>query len=55
MGALGWSELSMIVGITCTVLTFLITNTVNFIFRKKEFELKRKAHQSLQLSAEDER
>ncbi|EKO3667242.1 phage holin family protein (plasmid) [Vibrio metschnikovii] len=45
MGALGWSELSMIIGIACTVLTFIITNTVNFIFRKKEFELKRQAHE----------
>ncbi|OSI58431.1 HP1 family phage holin, partial [Bradyrhizobium canariense] len=53
MGALGWSELSMIVGITCTILTFVITNTVNFVFRKKEFELKREA-QLMQLTGEDE-
>lgn len=35
MGAFGLSEWSMIIGITCTLLTFVITNIVNVTYKKK--------------------
>ncbi|MBD1559485.1 hypothetical protein HC752_21315 [Vibrio sp. S9_S30] len=35
MGALGLSQWSMIIGIACTLLTFVITNVVNIIYKRK--------------------
>lgn len=46
MGALGLSQWSMITGIACTLLTFIITNVVNIIYKRKALAVLEKNAQS---------
>lgn len=46
MGALGLSQWSMIIGIACTLLTFVITNVVNIIYKRKALAVLEKNAQS---------
>jgi uncharacterized membrane protein len=46
MGALALNQWSMIIGIACTLLTFVITNVVNIVYKRKALAILEKNTQS---------